>query len=609
MSVLIHHRVAAQAAARPDAPAVVCAVGALNYRALDEHANRLAHHLVSLGTGPESLVAVHLPRSLDSVVAMLAVLKAGGAYLPLDPAQPGARTARILADAAPDVLVTDAPGDTPGPVGTTLHLTHDAPAIAAHPEVTAPEVPVHPDNLAYVIHTSGSTGAPKGVMVPHAGLANLVEWHVDRYGVGSGDRTSHLAALGFDATVWEVWPTLASGATLHLPSEVGRTQPEQLLRWLTAEGITVAFLPTPLAAEVLRLPGPSSLRTLLTGGDVLTVAPAPGAAYELVNHYGPTEATVVATAATVPAGTPGVPPIGKPIRGVRVRLLDDDARPVPDNAEGELCISGSGLARGYLGSPRLTAERFTPDPTGPAGGRVYRTGDLATQLSDGTVHFHGRLDDQVQLRGFRVEPAEVAAALSEHPDVVNAAVAVRSGLLIGYVVPRSGRDDSGDLPEAVRAHAAVLLPQHMVPARVMLLEEIPVTLHGKVDRNALPDPLPAVPDVVVGPRDAVEAMVAETWYEVLELSDRPAHVHDDFYVLGGHSLLAHRLAVRLRDLFGTRLPLHFALTAPTIAELTDELRRLEPAPGHLAEVAERHRQVAQLSDEDVEALLAQLGDA
>jgi hypothetical protein len=351
------------------------------------------------------------------------------------------------------------------------------------------------------------------------------------------------------------------------------------------------------------------LRAVLTGGDALTAAPALGTPYELINHYGPTEASVVTTSATVPAGAAGVPPIGKPIRGVRVHLLDDEGRPVPDGARGELFIGGSGIARGYLGSPRLTAERFTPDPIGPAGSRLYRTGDVASQRPDGTLDFHGRLDDQVQIRGFRVEPAEVAAALSEHPEVVRAEVVARSGHLVGYVMPRCGfANGSGPLPEAVRAHAAARLPPHMVPARVVVLDEIPLTAHGKVDRNALPDPLPPTPHAVVGPRDSVEELITEVWYEVLELPDRPAHMHDDFYALGGHSLTAGRLAVRLRDLFGVHLPLHFAFNAPTIAALAHELRRLEPAPGHLAEVAQRHRQVAQLSDEEVEMLLAQLGE-
>lgn len=610
MSAPVHHRVASQATALPDAPALVCGSAVLTYRELDERANRLAHYLVDLGVAPDSRVAVQLPRSADMVVVLLAVLKAGGAFLPVDPAQPPARIEHVLADAAPAILVTAGAEAAPGPVpgGAACHthvdLTRDAAAITACP-ARDPHVPVFPDHLAYVIHTSGSTGAPKGVMVPHSGLANLVDWHVGRYRIGPGDRTSHVAALGFDASVWEVWPALTAGAALHLPREQDRAQPERLLAWLAAEGITVAFLPTPVAEEVLRLlTPPSALRTVLTGGDALTAAPPPGTPYELVNHYGPTEASVVTTAAAVPAGGSEVPSIGSSIAGVRVHLLDEDAQRVPDGAPGEICVGGAGVARGYLGRPGLTAERFVPDPYGPPGSRVYRTGDLAGRRPDGALDFQGRSDDQVQIRGFRVEPTEVAAALFGHPEVARAAVTVRSGRLLGYVVPRSG--DGEGLPEAVRAHVAARLPEHMVPAGVLVLAEIPLTVNGKVDRDALPDQLPPAPHTVVAPRDAVEELTAEIWYDVLELPDRPAHVHDDFYALGGHSLQANRLTVRLRDLFGVDLPLQAVFNGSTIAELAGEIRTLEPAPGHLAEVAARHRQVAELSDEEVQKLLAEL---
>ncbi|GAA2613923.1 non-ribosomal peptide synthetase [Streptomyces axinellae] len=605
MTAPVHQQVAACAAARPDAPAIVSASGTLSYRELDERANQLAHQLTGLGVEPESRVAVHLRRSAESVIAQLAVLKAGGAYLPVDPAQPSARIEHVVADAAPAVLITQGRGAVPAPAAAAhLDLTREAAAVAARP-VRVPDVPVLPDNLAYVIHTSGSTGTPKGVMVPHSGLANLVAWHVRRYGLGPGEHTAHVAALGFDASVWEVWPTLASGAVLHLPGEEDRSRPERLLAWLTAEGITVTFLPTPLAQEVLRLPTPSPrLRTLLTGGDALTTTPPPGLPYALVNHYGPTEACVVTTAATVPPGAPGVPPIGHPIAGVRVQLLDEDARPVADGARGELYVGGAGLARGYLNRPGLTAERFLPDPSGPPGSRVYRTGDVAARLPEGALCFHGRSDDQVQVRGFRVEPAEVAAVLSEHPAVTRAAVIARSGRLLGYVVPRPG--EGPGLAEAVRGHAAARLPEHMVPALVVVLDDIPLTVNGKIDRDALPDPLP--PEAVVGPRDALEELIADTWYDVLELPDRPAHIHDDFYALGGHSLLASRLTVRLNDLFGVDLPLQTTFGAATIAALAGEVRALEPAPGHLADVTARHRHVAAMSDEEVEKLLAELGD-
>lgn len=594
MSALIHQRIAAQADRRPDAPAIVAAAGSLTYRELDERANRLAGRLVALGVGPESRVGVQLPRSAEAITAMLAVVKAGGAYLPLDPAQPAARTARILADAAETVVLDPD------------FFAREAAAVAAA-AARDPGVAVDPGNAAYVVHTSGSTGTPKGVLVPHEGLADLVDWHIETYRIGPGEHTAHVAALGFDASVWEIWPTLAAGATLHLPAEEERAQPERLLSWLAAEAITVTFLPTPLAEEVLRLPTPPSrLRAVLTGGDALTTTPAHGTPYELVNHYGPTEASVVTTAGPVQAGGLGLPSIGQPIRGVRVALLDPDGQPVAEGGQGELCIGGAGLARGYLGSPRLTAERFVPDPLGPPGARLYRSGDLASHRPDGSLDFHGRLDDQVQIRGFRVEPAEVAAALAEHPGVGRATVVARAGRLIGYVVPRDRDQDPDRLAESVRAAAEDRLPGPMVPARIVVIDAIPLTAHGKVDRAALPEPTSQNPEVLVRPRDAVEELIAQIWYEVLELSDRPEHVYDDFYALGGHSLLAGRLAAQLRDLFDVQLPLHLTFNTPTIAALAERLRLLEPSPGHLEVVARRHQQVAQLSDDEVEAMLARL---
>ncbi|MFD7646075.1 amino acid adenylation domain-containing protein [Streptomyces albidoflavus] len=623
----VHQQVAARAAAVPNAPAVVGPQGVLTYRDLDERANRLAHHLIHLGVSPEARVAVHLHRSADSVVAQLAVFKAAGAYLPVDPAQPAARTAHVLADAAPAVLITRGPPAAPAPAGTAhLDLARAAEALAARP-ACAPDTPGLPGQLAYVIHTSGSTGTPKGVMVPHSALANLVAWHVHRYGLGPGEHTAHVAALGFDASLWEVWPALASGAALHLPGEADRARPDRLLAWLASEGITVTFLPTPVAQEVLRLPAPpSALRTVLTGGDTLTATPPPGTPYELVNHYGPTEGCIVATAAGIPAGAPGLPPIGRPVAGVRAQVLDEEGRPVADGTPGELYVGGAGVARGYLGRPGLTAERFLPDAYGPPGSRVYRTGDLVARRPDGTLHFHGRLDDQVQIRGVRVEPAEITAVLLAHPRVARAAAVARAGRLLGYVVPHPAdgwqaqdngpdgggpRDDAlGDdaLEEELRVHTAARLPEVMVPARVLVLDGLPLTVNGKIDRDALPDPPPPTPDAVVAPRDGLEELIADTWYAVLELPDRPAHVHDDFYALGGHSLLASRLTVRLNDLFGVDLPLRTTFGAATIAALAQEIRALEPAPGHLAGVTAHHRRVTAMSDAEVERLLAELGE-
>ncbi|HWM02063.1 MAG TPA: amino acid adenylation domain-containing protein [Actinophytocola sp.] len=600
--------VAEQAAARPDAPAVVAGDAVLGYGELDQRANRLAHHLIVLGVGPETPVAVGLPRSPELVVALLAVLRAGGAYLPLDPEYPARRLDRMLTDARPPVLVTAEPvasalPDCPG--ATVVDLGRDAPRIASLP-ATDPGVPLDPDALAYVIYTSGSTGEPKGVQVPHRGLSNLIGWHVSRYRIGPGEHTAHVAAIGFDASVWEIWPTLAAGATLHLPAAEDRLDPARLVSWLASSGITVTFLPTPVAEEVLRVPASSAgPRTVLTGGDALTAVLPPGLPYELVNHYGPTEASVVATAGTVTPGEPGPPPIGHAIDGVTAHLLDEDLRPVPDGEPGELYVGGAGLARGYLGRPDLTADRFVPDPFG-TGTRLYRTGDVCRGRDDGAIEFLGRADDQVKIRGVRVELGEIAARLREHPGVLDAVAVRRSGpdgdrYIAGYVTYEG--DEPPD-PTEVVAGLRQTLPAPVVPAAVLAMRRFPLTPNGKVDRAALPEPARVA---AVAPRDDVEELVARTWYEVLERPDREPDVHDNFFVLGGHSLLAARLSARLRELFGVPLPVQVTLRAPTIAELADEIRAGDPDPGQVAEVAALHRKVAELSDEQVAAMLAELG--
>ncbi|WP_197321542.1 amino acid adenylation domain-containing protein [Saccharomonospora sp. NB11] len=619
-SDLVHRLVGEQARRRPDTLAVVGPRDRLTYAELDRRSNRLAHHLVEQGVGPDTLVAVCLPRSVDSVVAPLAVLKAGGAYVPLDPEYPPQRLAHMLTDARPAVLVTTS--DLAVVTSQVRHVVDlRVTDLAARPADHAPRVAVDNSDLAYVIYTSGSTGKPKGVQVPHAGLTNLVAWHVRRYALGPGERTAHVAALGFDASVWEIWPALASGATLLLPDDADRTHPRRLRDWLAEEGVTVTFLPTPLAEEVVALPPRrSALRALLTGGDALTTSPPPGTPFDLVNHYGPTEATVVTTAGVVRQGEPGPPPIGTPITGLRVHVLDENLTPVPDGSPGELCVGGVGVARGYLHRPGLTAERFVPDPYGPPGSRMYRTGDLVSRRDDGALEFRGRVDDQVKLRGFRIELGEVEAAVAGHPAVARAVAVLREDRpgdrrLVAYVVPARPEADaeSGSRADAeptlkdLDGYLRERLPTYMVPSTIVALDELPLTRNGKVDRRALPTPEPPSSADAVAPRDAVEELIADTWYDVLGLPDRPRHVHDNFFALGGHSLLATQLTARLRNLFDVPLPTQVTLRAPTIAALADELRAREPVPGHLTTVAEKHRLVAGLSDEEVERMLAELG--
>ncbi|HEX6199628.1 MAG TPA: amino acid adenylation domain-containing protein, partial [Thermoanaerobaculia bacterium] len=425
----VHRLVARRAAADPGAPAVVDAGGeVLTYGELARRAAALAARLRALPGwgGREPVVALVTGRSPDTAVAALGVLAAGGAYLPVDPDYPLERIAYMLEDSGAVAVV--ARGDLRGvvPAGGLPVLAPDGDGETG--ELAGTEHPEHPERLAYVIYTSGSTGKPKGVDLTHRGLANLVAWHRETYRIGPGDRAALLAGPGFDAAVWELWPPLAAGASLHVPPDSLRAAPEALLAWMAERGITVTFLATPLAEAVLDgirasgVPEALRLRAVLTGGDRLHRPPPPGLPFELVNHYGPTESTVVATAGVVGPGSRTPPPIGRPIAGLGARLLDRSLRRAPAGVPGELCVAGRGLARGYRGRPAWTAEAFVPDAAadsrcGAPGDRIYKTGDLARWLPDGRIEFLGRIDTQVQVRGFRVELGEIESVLADHPGV------------------------------------------------------------------------------------------------------------------------------------------------------------------------------------------------
>jgi len=609
---LVPGLVAARAAAAPDT--VACRAGRreLTYRTLDERAARTASVLRDLGVGPDVPAAVLMPRSPGQIVAYLAVMTAGGAYLPLDPAYPPERIRQILADAAPPVMLATAElaRRLPAGPGPRVVVLDDAGGCAQASPRRRHRAALDGANLAYVIYTSGSTGVPKGVQVPHSGLANLVRWHHARYGLTPADRTAHLASAGFDAAVWEIWPTLAAGATLHLPTEEDRLRPDRLGAWLRETGITVTFMPTPLAEEMITGGhlGGSRLRALLTGGDRLRRAPPVGAPYQLVNHYGPTEASVVSTAGTVPAGSAGPPAIGRPIDGTGAHVLDDALRQVPPGEVGELYVSGEGLARGYLGRPGHTAARFVPDPfSGTPGARLYRTGDLCRVDADGVLWFAGRADDQVKIRGFRIEPGEVEAALLAHPRVAEAAVVARPGpsgapQLVGYAVPSAG---AAVTVQELRAHLSERLPAYMVPPRLLILGGLPMTPHGKLDRPALP--VPPAGGLGEMPRDPVEETIAEIWAATLGLPDgHPLGVRDGFFDLGGHSLLGHQVIAQVMQVFGVAPPLSALFEAPTIAGFAAAIQRGERTPGRIAAIARLRRQVAGLTDEQVAGRLASL---
>ncbi len=596
---LVHERIARRAAEQPDAPAVVAGPAgefAVTYEELNRQANRLARHLRSLGVGPEVKVGVHLDRGPELIVGLLAVLKAGGAFLPLEPGLPADRL---------DFLVRDARA----PLVLSRHrLDCDAAVIAAHDSGDLPPL-ASPENLAYVLYTSGSTGRPKGVEVPHSGLLSLIDWHLGRYGLGPDHRVSQVAALGFDASVWEIFPALAAGSSLWLaPSEL-RAAPADLLTWMERCRIDVAFLPTPVAERAVALAreGARIPAVVLTGGDRLRVRPPEGTAFELVNHYGPTEASVVATAGTVEPAAATLPSLGRPIANVRLYLLGAGMAPVPPGARGEIFLGGP-LARGYLGRPELTAAAFVPDPFASApGGRLYRTGDLARLRQDGRLEFLGRADQQVKVRGVRIEPGEVEAALRACPAVAEAVAGVRESRpgdlrLVAWFVP------AGDPPVSGLELAAFLrerLPETMVPAAFVPVAAIPLTANGKVDRRALPDPeLAAGVGERVAPRTPLEEVLTGMWSEVLGRESEAIGIHDSFFDLGGHSLLATELIGVVRDAFYLDVPLRALLDAPTVASLAEALLRHPGGREHVEETAGLLLRLATTSEEEAESLLA-----
>ena len=582
------------AAINPDYLAIEYQGSRSTYGELNRLANQLAHHLHDLGVRPESLVGICMDRSQDMVVGILGVLKAGGAYLPLDPSYPKDRLVFMLQDAAVKVLLTETKHWAQLPqLQSVVCMDRDWPAIAHGPTTNLART-AEPGNLAYVIYTSGSTGKPKGVEIEHRGLVNLITWHQREYRVQPNDRATQLASPAFDASVWEIWPYLASGASLHIPDDETRMSPVNLVNWLANEGITLTFLPTPLAEAVLdalRASRPTGLklRALLTGGDKLHQTPDPYLPFPLVNHYGPTENSVVTTWAVVPSGSDAVPPIGKPIANTRVYVLDESMAPVPVGVPGELFIAGDGLARGYRNRSETTAEKFVPNPySSRPEERLYRTGDRVRYLSDGNIEFLGRLDQQVKIRGFRIELGEVEAVLGQHPAVRECVVDVREDTpgnkrLAAYIVPLRGyrTAEAGGEPSHVELIAEIRewmkerLPEHMVPSAFGLLDSVPITPNGKVNRRALPAPVYGKDDARahVEPRSLFEEQLAAIWSDVLHVSK--IGVYDDFFELGGHSLLATQVASRVRELVGVEVPLRFWFESRTIDAMAPRIEKLK----------------------------------
>ena len=593
---------AALAAASPEAPAVVDEEGTVwTYRRLDEESNRLARYLAARGIAPGARVGVTLERSADLLVALLAILKAGAAYVPLDPGYPDERLAFLLEDSGAAMVLVHGRtrerlaglagltgADTFAPVSLFCLESTRRTVAALSPEPLPLRIPAAA--LAYVIYTSGSTGKPKGVAVPHRAILRLVRGasHLE---LRPDDRLAFNANTSFDAATFEIWATLLSGAALVVVSKELLLSFADLADLLRRERVTVLHLTTALFNRVVREAPEilAPLRCALFGGEAsdpaaVARALATDRPERLLHMYGPTESTTFATWHAVTELAPGAAtvPIGRPLANTTARVLDRSGEPVPLGSAGELFVGGDGLAWGYLNRPELTAERFVPDRwSAEPGGRLYQTGDLVRFRSDGALEFQGRIDLQVKIRGFRIEPGEVEALLASHPGVAACAVLARRDgeepRLVAYVVPAAG---AGVDEEALRAAMGRALPDYMVPSAFVFLEDLPLTPNGKVDRRALPEPAGGTwrgrrGQDFVPPRDELELRLTQIWEDLLGV--RPVGIRDNFFVLGGHSLLALRLTGGIERHFGRKIPLSAVMAAPTVEQVACLIRQ-EPAP-------------------------------
>ncbi|MGA7379871.1 MAG: non-ribosomal peptide synthetase [Terriglobales bacterium] len=585
---LLHYRfvpdlVSLHARRTPEALALASAAESISYRNLEERANQLANYLQSLGVGPDVPVGVCLERSPSMAMVALAILKAGGAYVPLDPGYPPERLAFMLEDSRVPILITREALNQQLPRNgwKVVDIEEQASEIAKQSAAT-PEGVISGAQLAYVIFTSGSDGHPKGVQITHAALLNLVQWHLRAFDIAPADRASQLASVSFDAAVWELWPYLTAGSSVHFCDETTRLNHESLQEWLLTERISISFVPTALAERLMTMEWPSgcALRVLLTGADTLHRYPATGLPFSVFNNYGPTECTVVATSGEVlPNHHPDrKPTIGRPIDNVQIHILDDELRPVPAGQIGEVYIGGAGLARGYRNRPDLDREKFIPNPFNLASNeRLYRTGDLGRYLADGQIAFVGRIDSQIKIRGYRIEPNEIISVLSQHPGVQASVVVARDDAagnkqLVAYVVPTRGAQLSY---ASLVLFAREYLPGYMVPGLFVQIDSLPVNSNGKVDRASLPapDPTNIIGDQGRGrPQTAIEKRIVRILGDLLGIEG--IGTNDNFFFLGGHSLLGTQLIARLRDAFGVELSLRRVFDSPTAAELATEIETL-----------------------------------
>ncbi|MFD3424034.1 amino acid adenylation domain-containing protein [Streptomyces decoyicus] len=592
----------AQVAQTPGAPAVEDGTTVLTYAELNTRANRLAHHLLAHGVGPEKVVALTLPRSTDLVTAILAVLKTGAAYLPVDPDYPADRVARMLQSSAPVCVLTHREIDgrlpgTPGAVRLLLDGPGTAGALAARPDGDPTDAdrrtPLLPSHPAYVIYTSGSTGVPKGVVMPAGAMVNLLAWHAQAVPGGPGRRVAQFTAVSFDVSVQETLSALMHGGTLVIPPDDIRRDASAFARWLGRNEVNELYAPNLVidaVAEAAAEQGADlpALAEIAQAGEALVLSRHIRDLYarqprRLHNHYGPTETHVV-TSYSLPAQVsdwPAVPSLGGPIWNTQVYVLDAALRPVPVGVPGELYLAGAQLARGYLHQPRLTAERFVANPFGDPGLRMYRTGDLARWRADGRLEYLGRADDQVKVRGFRIEPGEIETVLATHPSVGQAAVVVHGEQpggkrLVAYLAPAGGAaPDTAEL----KGYLAGRLPEYMVPSAFVVLAALPLTPNGKLDRRALPAPDFAAAATSRAPRNPKEETLAAIFAAVLDLPR--VGIDDSFFDLGGHSLLATKLINRVRTEMGVELSIRAVFEAPTVAALAERVvgskKRARPA--------------------------------
>jgi amino acid adenylation domain-containing protein len=569
------------AAKMPQAPALKLGEIVLSFGELEARSSKIAGELRRVGVRREDVVGVYAERSIGLAVAALGVMRAGAAYLPLDPMHPPERLAYQIEDArARVVIAVEAESTARFPGLSEIVLTCSATGDARFDGRVDGDLALPAgEDLAYVIYTSGSTGKPKGVEITHDNLENLIRWYVGALELTPNDRVSQVAAVGFDASVWELWPGLAAGACLCIADSVTVSEPGELQRWLVSDQVTTSFIPTPMAEKLMAMewPAESSLRIMMTGGDTLHGYPPTGLPFQLVNNYGPTECTVCATSAVVPAGIPSgrLPPIGRPVLNAQIYIVDEHLRLVPKGVEGEILIGGRGVGRGYRNRPELTKEKFVPNPFDrEQGSLLYRTGDRGCLLPDGQIAFQGRTDNQIKIRGVRMEPGEIEAALNMHPALRESAAVAREFApgdkrLIAYFVAQQDAPS----PSELRHFLTQKLPAPMIPSIFVRLEQLPLNSSGKIDRAALPAPSKAnmtAREIGGGPRDALEKELKQIWEQIFQIEH--IGVREDFFELGGHSLLAAQLMARVNDGLQVNLPLSAVLEVRTIEDMANAVR-------------------------------------